>query len=278
MERRFMRTLSRSYDFVIVGAGTAGCVLASRLSEDAGARVLLVEAGSRDPLLAAGDPGAWPTLVGSSMDGGDVSVEVPGGPRVRLPRGRCLGGSSAINALSFIRGHRASYDAWVTAGAKGWGFENLLPFFKRSEHTEGRDPALRGRGGPVRLWTNSAPHPLSRVALEAARQVGHRFVDDINSGVEEGFGWAEFTIVNGKRLSAADAYLMPALERPNLDVVTDALVQRLVMRGGRCTGVEYATGSEVVTVECERDVLLAAGAIGSPLLLLRSGIGTQADL
>ncbi|WP_433286641.1 GMC family oxidoreductase [Pseudonocardia sp. CA-142604] len=263
---------------VIVGAGTAGCVLASRLTEDAGTRVLLVEAGNRDPLPAAADPQAWPSLAGSSMDWGDVAVSAPGSPRVRLPRGRGVGGSSAINAMSFIRGHRESYDAWVAAGAKGWGFDDLLPYFKRSEHVEGRDPAVRGNGGPLRLWRVAPPHPLSETMLEAARQVGHPLVDDIDSGVQEGFGWAEFTILDGRRQSAADAYLRPALQRPNLDVVTDALVHRLLFSGERCTGLEYEVGSEVVSVTCDRDVVLAAGAIGSPQLLMRSGIGPQAHL
>jgi choline dehydrogenase-like flavoprotein len=278
MEGRLMTTHSRSYEVVIVGAGTAGCVLASRLTEDAGTRVLLLEAGSRDPLPAAADPRAWPSLAGSSMDWGDVSVRVPSSPRVRLTRGCGLGGSSAINAMSFIRGHRASYDAWVAAGAKDWGFDDLLPFFKRTEHVEGRDPALRGSGGPLRLWRVSPPHPLSETMLEAARQVGHPVVDDINSGVHEGFGWAEFTIVDGRRQSAADAYLTPALERPNLDLVTDALVHRLVFSGERCTGVEYGVGSQVLSAECGREVVLAAGAIGSPQLLMRSGVGPRSHL
>ncbi|WP_211174054.1 GMC family oxidoreductase [Pseudonocardia xinjiangensis] len=270
--------LMRPYDIVIIGAGTAGCVLASRLTEDAGTRVLLLEAGSRDALPAVADPQAWPSLAGSSMDWGDVSVSVPGSPRVRLTRGRGVGGSSAINAMSFIRGHRASYDAWVAAGAKGWGFDDLLPFFTRSEHVEDRDPALRGHGGPLRLWRVSPPHPLSEAMLAAARQIGHPVVDDIDSGVQEGFGWAEFTIVDGRRQSAADAYLGPALHRPNLDLVTDALVHRLLFSGGRCTGVEYGVGSQSFRVDCGRDVVLAAGAIGSPQLLMRSGVGPQSHL
>jgi choline dehydrogenase-like flavoprotein len=274
---RSLTAHSGPYDVVIVGAGTAGCVLASRLTEDAGTRVLLVEAGSRDPLPAAADPQAWPSLAGSSMDWDDVSVRLPASPQVRLTRGRAVGGSSAINAMSFIRGHRASYDAWVTAGAQGWGFDDLLPFLKRSEHVEDRDPAVRGHGGPLRLWRVSPPHPLSETMLEAARQVGHPLVDDIDSGVQEGFGWAEFTIVDGRRQSAADAYLMPALQRPNLDLVTDALAHRLLFSGERCTGLEYSVGSQVLRVNCDQ-VVLAAGAIGSPQLLLRSGVGPPSHL
>jgi choline dehydrogenase-like flavoprotein len=195
-----------------------------------------------------------------------------------MPRGRGLGGSSAINAMAFMRGHRASHDAWIAAGAKGWGYDDLLPYFKRTEHVEGRDPAVRGQNGPLSPWTPTAPHPLSEAAMKAAQQLGHPIADDVNSDLEEGFGWTEFTIVDGRRQSAADAYLLPVLDRPNLDLVTDALVHRLLISGDRCTGVEYSVGGDNVTVECGGEVVLTAGAIGTPKLLMLSGIGPQAHL
>jgi len=270
---------SAGYDIVIVGAGTAGCVLAARLSEDTATRVLLLEAGSREPLAAVADPRAWPTLTGSSMDWGDHTVVLDGiGRTEAMPRGRGLGGSSAINAMAFMRGHRASHDAWVTAGAKGWGYDDLLPYFKRTEHVEGRDPAVRGQNGPLSPWTPTSPHPLSEATFEAARQLGHPIADDVNSDLEEGFGFTEFTILDGRRQSAADAYLLPVLDRPNLDLVTDALVHRLLFSGERCTGVECSVGSDTVTVQSGGEVVLTAGAIGTPQLLMLSGIGPQAHL
>jgi choline dehydrogenase len=273
-----MMTGATGYDVVIVGAGTAGCVLAARLSEDAATRVLLLEAGGREPLAAVADPRAWPTLTGSTMDWGDHTVVLDGiGRTEAMPRGRGLGGSSAINAMTFMRGHRASYDAWVTAGATGWGYDDLLPYFRRTEHVEGRDPAVRGQSGPLSPWTPTAPHPLSEATMDAARELGHPIARDVNSGLEEGFGWTEFTILDGRRQSAADAYLLPVLDRPNLDLVTDALVQRLLFSGGRCTGVEYSVG-DTVTVQSGGEVVLTAGAIGTPQLLMRSGIGPQAHL
>ena len=155
-------------------------------------------------------------------------------------RGRLLGGSSAINAMAFTRGHRSSYDEWVPAGAKGWGFDDLLPFVKRSEQVEGRDPAVRGVDGPLRPGPAVGPHPIS------------------SDGLDEGFGWCDMSIVDGRRQSAADAYLNPVLSRGNLDVVTDALVYQLIVTGNRCTGVQYRTGTETRTAECETEMLLAA--------------------
>jgi choline dehydrogenase len=274
-----VRPSAEQYDFIVVGAGSAGCVVAARLTEDADTRVLLLEAGARESLETVALPRAWPSLTGSSMDWGDHTVVLEGVGRTEAwPRGRGLGGSSAINAMAFIRGHRASYDAWVAAGLKGWGYDDLLPYFKRTEHVDGHDPAVRGQDGPLRPWTPSAPHALSLAVVEAVGQRGYPLVEDINSGLEEGFGWTEYSILDGKRQSAADAYLLPVLDRPNLDLVTDALVHRLVLDGDRCTGVEYSTGGSVVTAHCSGEVLLAAGAVGTPQLLMLSGIGPQEHL
>src|SRR3954471_8236682 len=268
----------RGYEYVVVGAGTAGCVLAARLSEE-GARVLLLEAGGARALESMAVPPAWPTLMGSTADWADRTVpQLVTGTRVAWPRGRGLGGSSAINAMNFVRGHRASYDAWVTAGAKGWGFDDLLPAFKRSEHTEGRDPALRGVGGPLQPGPAVRRHPIPEAALEAAEQAGYPMARDISGGLEEGFGWCDLNIVDGRRQSAADAYLAPILSRPNLDVVTDALVHRVLMEGDRCWGVEYHVGAETFVAECTGEVVLAAGTVGPPQLLMLSGIGPAGHL
>jgi choline dehydrogenase len=251
------------------------------LSENGAARVLLLEAGSRQPLEAMSVPPAWPGLPGTSADWADTTVVQSATGRVMAwPRGRALGGSSAINGLNFVRGHRGSYDAWVKAGATGWGFDDLLPFFRRSEHAPGRDPAVRGDSGPLTVGPASPGHPVAAAGLEAAAQAGYRQADDISGGLEEGFGWCDLNIVDGRRQSARDAYLTPALNRPNLDVVTGALVHRVRLQGHRCTGVDYSVGASLYLVRCsdEGEVVLAAGAVGSAQLLLASGIGPQFDL
>src|SRR5918998_1788590 len=268
----------RGYEYVVVGAGTAGCVIAARLSED-GVRVLLLEAGAARPLESMAIPPAWPTLMGSTADWADHTVPQHGtGTRVAWPRGRGLGGSSSINAMNFVRGHRASYDAWVTAGAKGWGFDDLLPAFKCSEHTEGRDPALRGVGGPLRPGPAVLRHPIAEAGLEAAGQAGYPIARDISGGLEEGFGFCDLSIVDGRRQSAADAYLVPILSRPGLEVATDALVHRVLMDGDRCRGVEYHVGAETFVAECTGEVVLAAGTRGHPPLMILSGIGSADHL
>jgi choline dehydrogenase len=274
-----MTVKASHYDFVVVGAGTAGCVIAARLSEDSTARVVLLEAGSAQPLDLMAVPPAWPALMGTSADWADQTVVQEGtGSPVPWPRGRALGGSSSINAMNFVRGHRASYDTWGQRGAHCWGFDDLLPFFKRSEHTAGRDPALRGRDGPLRPAPAAPGHPIAQAGLQAAAQAGHPIAADISSGAEQGFGWCDLNIVDGRRQSAADAYLQPVLDRPNLDVVTDALAHRVTITDGRCTGVEYSVGAETFTVAAQTEVVLTAGTVGTAQLLMLSGIGPQAQL
>jgi choline dehydrogenase len=205
-------------------------------------------------------------------------VQTATGTAMPWPRGRTLGGSSAINGLNFVRGHRGSYDAWVKAGATGWGFDDLLPYFRRSEHTTGRDPAVRGEAGPLWVEPAAVRHPVAAAGLQAAVQAGYPQAADISGGLEEGFGWSDLNIVDGRRQSARDAYLTPALGRPNLNVVTSALVHRVRLEGHRCTGVDYSVGTTVYVVHCTGEVVLTAGTVGSAQLLLTSGIGPPSDL
>ncbi|WNI26648.1 GMC family oxidoreductase N-terminal domain-containing protein [Streptomyces sp. ITFR-16] len=274
-------TQTVEYDYVVVGAGTAGSVLAARLSENSRVSVLLIEAGGDDdPGGALSLPPAWPTLLGTGRNWGERTTEQAfTGTSIPLARGRGLGGSSAINAMVFTRGHRSAYDAWADAGAKGWGFDELLPYLKRSESAHGRDAGARGQDGPLRTAPAHRPSPVLTDCLEAAAEAGFPRARDISSGLDEGFGLPDLSIVGGRRQSAADAYLRPAAGRGNLTVVTDAPVHRVRITADRCTGVLYrdAQGDEVA-VGAAREVILAAGAIGTPHLLMLSGIGPEAHL
>jgi choline dehydrogenase len=268
------------FDYIVVGAGTAGCVLAARLSEDPGTRVLLLEAGSAERTRAMIVPDAWPELLGTAADWADfTSAQADAGP-VAYPRGRAVGGSGAINAMAHVRGHRAVYDGWAADGAAGWGSGDLLPYFRRSEHAEGRDPALRGIGGPVRVAPvpQAGRHPVAAAFAAALAQIGCPATEDLSGHEQEGTAWVDLAIHGGQRVSPADAYLTPARHRPNLTLQANCLVTRLQVRHGQCTGVTYFRGGAPAEAHAVGEVIVCAGAVGSPQLLLLSGIGPAGQL
>jgi choline dehydrogenase len=266
------------YDFIVLGGGSAGCVLAARLSENPDARVLLVERG-RGMSSATRIPAMWPTLLdgAESWPGGTVE-QAAVGATVRWPRGRGLGGSSGINGMIFARGHRSRYDQWPSLGARGWGYDDLLPYFRRTERVSHGDPTVRGDAGPMTVAPASPGHPVALAGLAAATEAGYPMAADIGSGLDIGFGRPDLTIVDGERLSAADAYLAPALTRTNLDIATNALVHSVCVVNGRAVGVKFTIADTLFMVGCVEEVVLTAGAVGSAAILLRSGIGPARHL
>lgn len=270
-----------SFDVVIVGAGSAGCVLAARLSELPGLRVCLIEAGSSAIPDEVRDPLKWPALQGSSIDWGYKSVpQASCGGRIHdWPRGKILGGSSAINAMAHMRGHPSDFDAWTRSGATGWGFDDLLPYFIRAESSPIDDPALHGTGGPLHLIQPDPPHPLVQAFRAAAIEHGLSPIAEHNGRRMDGPSLNTLTIRDGRRQTVADAYLSEAVRaRFNLTVMTDSTVERLVVANGACRSLQMRTPYGPQSVEARRQVILSAGTIGSPILLQRSGLGDAAQL
>jgi choline dehydrogenase len=269
------------YDYIVVGAGSAGCVLANRLTEDGAARVLLIEAGGRDTNPRIHAPLAMRTITFDPKLGWGFATEPEPhcyGRRIAVPRGRVLGGTSSINAMIYARGHPLDYDQWRQMGCAGWGYDDVLPYFKRSETSWRGADAFHGGDGPLKTSPAGHKSRLNEMFTAAAGSLGFPASRDYNGAEPEGVARPDMTIGNGRRWSTARAFLRPAMKRNNLTVITDALVRRVVIENGRATGVEFARNGAVETARATSEVILSGGTYGSPQLLLLSGIGPAGEL
>jgi choline dehydrogenase len=269
-----------SFDYVIVGAGSAGCVLAARLSEDPTVTVALIEAGGPDTADEIHIPVAFSQLFKGPFDWDLDSEPEPGlaGRRAYLPRGKVFGGCSSMNAMVYIRGNRLDYDTWAAAGATGWSYDDVLPYFLRSEDNERGADAYHGVGGPLSVIDNRSKHELSQRFVDAAQASGLEGNPDFNAASQEGVGIYQVTQRNGMRCSTAVAYLHQAMDRPNLTVLANAHAMRVLLDGDRATGVEILRDGQTEVVSADREVIVSAGAYESPKLLMLSGIGPAAAL
>ena len=268
-------------DYIIIGGGSAGCVLASRLTEDPNVQVTLLEAGPADSSVLLHCPAALALLAKTGQNNWKFeTTPQPGlnGRKGYQPRGKVLGGSSSVNAMIYARGHQSDYDHWAAQGNPGWAWKDVLPYFKRAEHNERGGDDLHGTGGPLNVKDLTTPNRFGPVFVEAGKQAGYAVNTDFNGPEQEGVGMYQVTHKNGERCSAAKAYLTPHLSRPNLTVITGAHATRILMEGHRAVGVEYRQGSDTKTLKAGREVLLSAGAFLSPQLLMLSGIGPRAHL
>jgi choline dehydrogenase len=268
------------YDYVIVGAGAAGCAVANRLSADPGTSVLLLEAGGRDwsPLIHM--PVGFTKLSGPryNWEFSTVPQRELNDRKMWYPQGRTLGGSTSINAMIYIRGQKEDYQAWAALGNKDWGYDQVLPFFRRAEANERLNDCYHGSAGAVNVSEQVQHNPLSKAFVRAAQELGVPFTADFNGAAQEGVGWYDVTQKNARRDSAATAYLKPIRQRPNLTIQTHALARRIVIDNGRAVGLEYTRKGEPASVRVDRELILSSGAVNTPRLLLLSGIGPAGEL
>ncbi|MBM3519708.1 MAG: choline dehydrogenase [Alphaproteobacteria bacterium] len=270
-----------AYDFIIVGAGSAGCVIANRLSEDGRNSVLLLEYGGTDrsPFIQMPSALSYPMNMSLYNWGFETEPEpYLGGRRLATPRGKVVGGSSSINGMVYVRGHAKDFDTWEEMGAKGWGFRHVQPYFKRLEHSHGGEDGWRGENGPMHVRRGSRRNPLYQAFVEAGRQAGYPLTADYNGRQQEGFGAMKMTVHMGVRWSAANAFLRPALKRGTVRLETGALARRIILDGRRAKAVEYEVGGEILEARANREIIIAASTINSPKLLQLSGIGDPRTL
>lgn len=270
-----------AFDYIIIGAGSAGCVLANRLTEDPSCKVLLLEAGPTDRKREIHIPGAYTKLNRSAVDWSFWTEPQKhlGNRRLYIPRGKTLGGSSATNAMAYVRGNKEDYNEWASFGNKGWAYDDVLPYFKRSENHEQFGEPYHAEGGPLNITLSQQPGLLGPVFVEACEACGIPRNNDYNGAEQLGAGMLQFTIRKNKRHSCAAAFLKPAMHRSNLTVRTNTYVRRILIEHGRAEGVEVMTGhSESERINCSKEVIIAAGAIQSPQILMLSGIGDPLEM